>query len=427
MEAVKTRKTAVDELSISYDVEALRKSEYINRQLIQTLAAAIYTCDADGYITFYNKAAVELWGREPEIGKDLWCGSWKIFDPEDGSPMSLSDCPMARALKGGKPIRGEEIIVERPDGIRRNILPHPDPIFDTNGAVIAAVNMLVDITHLKEKENELRRSENKLKRLAKDLKIRVEERTRELKDANASLITINKELEQFAFIASHDMQEPLRKIKTFTNRLDRNSTDQLDEVSKSYLSKIKSSSERMEALIHDVLNYSRLGYFENQFVETDLNQIVQNVLNDFEVLIEEKRAVINSDKLPVISAIPLQMNQLFHNLFSNALKFSKENEPCKVSIRSRMLTRGDVSERNLNTNFTYCEIVFQDNGIGFKQEFADSVFKIFKRLNSKDKYEGSGIGLALCKKIVHIHQGEIFAESTLNSGTAFRFILPVRK
>jgi PAS domain S-box-containing protein len=427
MEAVKTRTSTVDDLSLSNNVDALRKSEYINKQLIQTLAAAIYTCDADGYITFYNKAAVELWGREPEIGKDLWCGSWKIFDPEDGSPMSLSDCPMARALKGGKPIRGEEIIVERPDGVRRNILPHPDPIFDTNGEVIAAVNMLVDITDLKEKENELRRSEAKLKRLAKDLKIRVEERTRELKNANASLTSINKELEQFAFIASHDMQEPLRKIKTFTNRLDRNSTDQLDEVSKSYLSKIKSSSERMEALIHDVLNYSRLGYFENQFVETDLNEIVQNVLSDFEVLIEEKGAIITSDKLPVISAIPLQMNQLFHNLFSNALKFSKEDERCKVSIRSRILTSDDVSEKNLNTTATYCEIVFQDNGIGFKQEFADSIFKIFKRLNSKDKYEGSGIGLALCKKIVNIHQGEIFAESTLNTGTTFRFILPVQK
>jgi two-component system CheB/CheR fusion protein len=183
----------------------------------------------------------------------------------------------------------------------------------------------------------------------------------------------------------------------------------------------------MEALIHDVLNYSRLGYFENQFVDTDLNQIVQNVLNDFEVLIEEKRAVINSDKLPVISAIPLQMNQLFHNLFSNALKFSKDDEQCKVSIRSRMLTPEDVSEKNLNKNSTYCEIIFQDNGIGFKQEFADSIFKIFKRLNSKDKYEGSGIGLALCKKIVNIHQGEIFAESTQNHGTTFRFILPVRK
>jgi PAS domain S-box-containing protein len=427
MEIQKPPSTSVDHLSIQPSIEALKRSEYINRQLVQTLAAAIYTCDADGYITFYNKAAVELWGREPQIGKDLWCGSWKIYNPDDGSRMDLSDCPMARALKGGKPVRGEEIIVERPDGVRRNILPHPDPIFDTNGKVIAAVNMLVDITTLKQKENELRSSEEKLKRLANDLKIRVEERTRELNDANASLTSINKELEQFAFIASHDMQEPLRKIKTFTNRLDRNSADQLDQVSKSYLNKIKSSSERMEALIHDVLNYSRLGYFENQFVETDLNQTVQNLLNDFEVLIEEKRAVINSDKLPVIPAIPLQMNQLFHNLFSNALKFSKADEPCKLSIRSRALNPKEVSEKNLNTRFSYSEIIFQDNGIGFKQEFADSIFKIFKRLNSKDKYEGSGIGLALCKKIVSIHQGEIYAESGLNDGTTIRIILPVKK
>ena len=416
----------VSDDQMHHALTALQRNEYLHNQLVQNLAAAIYTCDVNGYITFYNKAAAELWGREPEIGKDLWCGSWKIFSPQDGKQMSLDDCPMAKALKGGKSVRGEEIVVERPDGVRRNILPYPDPIFDSSGEVIAAVNMLVDITELRNQENKLRQSEGNLKQLTKDLDKRVDERTAELKDANASLTSINKELEQFAFIASHDMQEPLRKIKTFTNRLEKKS-EVLDEISRSYLMKIKKSSGRLENLIHDVLNYSRIGYLDNQFVEIDLNEILKNVREDFEVMIEERAAVITHNTLPIICAIPFQMNQLFYNIVGNSLKFCKEEEPCNLTIASRALSLVEVLTSGLDEKLSYCEITVKDNGIGFRQELAEAIFSIFKKLNGNSKYEGSGIGLALCRKIVNIHRGQIFARSAVDTGTTIHIILPLVK
>lgn len=407
--------------------EDFQKNADIQRQLIETLAAAIYTCDADGCITFYNKAAVELWGREPEIGKDLWCGSWKIFRPENGEPMALDECPMAKALKEGKSIRGEEIIVERPDGIRRNILPHPDPIFDDNGHVVAAVNMLVDITELKSTENELRKSEETLKQLTKDLEKRVEERTAQLIKTNNSLMNANRELEQFAFVASHDMQEPVRKIKTFTSRLAKRSDSVLDEVSKEYLRKISISSERIEHLIHDILHYSRLDHEDSRFVLTDLNEILYNVLCDLELTIEEKKAIIEvSGELPVLKAIPLQITQVFNNIISNSLKFCNTSYTCKIVIASRSISGEEASRWNLDASNSYFEITFADNGIGFNSNYAEAIFNIFKRLNPKDSYDGSGIGLSVCRKIVTAHSGHIFAESEIGKGTVFHVILPGR-
>ena len=414
------------DIQVNHTLEALRKSEYLHQQVIQNLSAAIYTCDANGYITYYNKAAAELWGREPEIGKDLWCGSWKIFDPEDGKRVSLDECPMAKALKGRKSVRGEEIIVERPDGVRRNIMPHPDPIFDENGKVVAAVNMLVDITSLKKTENQLRESEKQYKQIAEELEKRVDERTQDLKSANQALQRSNEELEQFAFIASHDMQEPLRKIKTFSQRLAKKNSDVLDDTGKSYLEKIKNSADRMTGLINDVLNYSRFLYIDDQFVKTDLNQVLKDVLDDLEIVIEEKGAQVKSEDLPAVTAIPLLMNQLFHNLISNSLKFCREEESrCVIDIQARSLSPSEAAARHLNESFSYCEITVQDNGIGFKQEFAEAIFSIFKRLNTRDKYEGSGIGLALCRKIINTHRGDIFAKSIVGEGTTIHVILPL--
>ncbi len=140
------------------DQEALRLSQNRYRELIQSLPAAVYTCDAEGRIQLYNQAAVRLWGREPEIGKDLWCGSWKIYRP-DGTPLPLDQCPMAVTLREGRAVRGEEIVIERPDGTKRHVLPHPEPIRDASGAVIGAVNMLIDVTERKQLDDHLRESE----------------------------------------------------------------------------------------------------------------------------------------------------------------------------------------------------------------------------------------------------------------------------
>lgn len=405
-------------------VKFLQEKEYIHQQLVQGLAAALYTCDADGYIKFYNKSAVELWGREPEIGKDLWCGSWKIFRP-DGTPLSFDECPMAKVLKTGKPVRNEEIIVERPDGVRRNIMPYPGPIFDSSGKLVEAVNMLVDITDLKQKETALRNSEEKYKQIAEDLEGRVVERTKELQQANTALKHTNEELEEFAFIASHDMQEPLRKIKTFVLRLQERTPELINEKAEFYLSKITNASERMSNLINDILHYSRLSQIDSAFEPTDLNEVLKNVLTDFEVSIEEKGAIIQNEELPIVQAIPLQMNQLFHNLLTNSLKFCRNEIPCEISISSKQLLTEEVLQYGLNEDLSYCEISFKDNGIGFEQKFSENIFRIFERLNTRDKYKGTGIGLALCRKIINKHHGKIFASSTLNEGTVMHVILPI--
>lgn len=401
----------------------LKENERRHTQLIESLAAAIYKCNKDGYITFFNKAAVELWGRTPQIGKDLWCGSWKIFTPE-GDAMLFDDCPMAKALKEGRSIRGQEILIERPDGVRVNVMPHPDPIFDQSGNVIEAVNMLVDITEIKRKENELRQSETHLIQLTQELEARVESRTKDLNEANDALSRSNKELEEFAFIASHDMQEPLRKIKAFSQKLE-NRNDALDEDSRTYIRKIRNGADRMAALIHDVLEFARMTHVTRQFIHTDLNEVVSSIIDDFEIYIEEKKATVKSTTLPTIKAVPLQMRQLFQNLIGNSLKFARKDLPCTIDIKSRLLDDQERNDHGLIDNYSYCETTITDNGIGFKQEHAETIFKIFHRLNHRSTYEGSGIGLALCRKIIGIHSGMLFATSEENVGTCFTVILPV--
>ena len=398
------------------------ENKYYN-QLVGNLAAAVYTCDTNGIITWFNNAAAILWGREPEIGRDLWCGSWKIFWP-DGAAMEFDKCPMAITLKEHRPVRGQEIVIERPDGERRHIMPHPDPIYDLNGEIAGAVNLLVDITELKHNEKALEESMDQYRLLSEELEKRVIDRTRELTKANLALIRSNRDLEQFAFVASHDMQEPLRKINTFAKRLDRTNGENLNQAGLQYLQKIINTGNRMSVLIRDVLNYSKIG-FDKQFELTNLNDILQSELDEFEWLIEQKQVKITSDVLPVLQAIPSQMSQLFHNILSNSIKFCRENATCEINIQYRLVSSETVKSRNLNPALSYSEIILKDNGIGFSQEYAESVFKIFERLNGREKYEGTGIGLALCRKIVNLHQGDIFAESSEGQGTAVHIILPV--
>jgi signal transduction histidine kinase len=393
-------------------------------QLLQGLATATYTCDKYGYIKSYNKAAVDLWGREPEIGRDLWCGSWKIYETDGITRLPLDNCPMAITLKEGIAVRGRELLVERPDGERRNVMPYPSPIFDNAGKVVEAVNMLVDITDLKKNERALKESEERYKELALNGEKKVEQRIVELTRSNDELHAINSELEQFAFVAAHDMQEPLRKIKTFSQRLEANGKV-IDEDSLKYLIKITSASERMSNLINDLLIYSRIGYLDKEFEQVDLNIELNKVLNDLEIAVEEKNAAITCDNLPVIYGRGLQLNQLLYNIINNSLKFSKCTHTCKISITAQSLTGEEVKKYSLNEKQEFTDIIFTDNGIGFEQEFADSIFNIFERLEPRDKYEGTGIGLALCKKIANMHGGKIFAESTVGEGTSFHVILPL--
>jgi two-component system, chemotaxis family, CheB/CheR fusion protein len=183
----------------------------------------------------------------------------------------------------------------------------------------------------------------------------------------------------------------------------------------------------MSDLINALLNYSRLSHPEDNFIKTDLNDIAKKVISDFDIVIHEKNALITLDKLPTVDAIPLQINQLFHNLISNSLKFSRNGVTPEVRISSRLLSAEEVEEKGLNENTTYCQIIVKDNGIGFEQEYAEKIFIIFQRLNGKQEYKGTGIGLAICKKIVDTHRGRIFAEGKEGIGAAFNIILPIKQ
>jgi signal transduction histidine kinase len=254
--------------------------------------------------------------------------------------------------------------------------------------------------------------------------------TETLRKKNIELEHLNKSLDQFASIASHDLQEPLRKIQTFTTLLKRQCNNNVSRESSELIDKIKGSSERMSLLINDVLNFSRIVHVENMFIRTDLNQVLSSTLKDFDLLILEKEASIRIENLPVVEAIPLQINQLFYNLVGNALKFSKIGKPASLSISSRILpfeeTENEFNLRfNLNKRLSYSEISFEDNGIGFDQQFAEQIFSIFERLNNQQQYSGTGIGLALCQKIVQHHHGGIRAEGKENGGAVFYVLLPL--
>jgi two-component system CheB/CheR fusion protein len=200
---------------------------------------------------------------------------------------------------------------------------------------------------------------------------------------------------------------------------------ELKETAKKYIDKVSASAARMAGLIRDLLDYSRLTQKSLQFERTDLNEILKHVLNDYEVLINQKQASIKADNLPRLEAIPLQMNQLFFNLVGNALKFTKRNVAPFITITVKDLEEEKKATfKSLNPHKKYCEITVRDNGIGFNQEYADKIFTIFQKLNEKSMYGGYGIGLALCRKIVDNHSGIIYAEGNLKEGATFVFILP---
>ena len=626
--------------------------------LIDNLEVAIYTCNADGLITMYNAAAVRLWGREPEIGKDLWCGSWKIYELDGITEIPLEMCPMALTLKEGKPVNGHEILIQKPDGERRFVIPYPRPFLDEQGIVTGAINLLVDVTEYKRREQreaqlaaivdssddaiasktlngiitswntgaqkifgystaemvgqsvfkiipidrwqeeyyiqDQLRNGNKIdhyetKRMTKDGRIievsltispildktgkiigaskiarditrqirttqslqeseeryklavetanlgawaldiatteivfsaqcknilgindddlhstldelmalvcpedinqvrqqiaeaidsrlhsyynmeyrvyrkndhtikwvrvkakmyinedskpqkligtmlditdernskdrlekTVKERTSELEKMNERLQRSNSELEQFAYIASHDLQEPLRKIQTYIGIIGESTSEDATK----YFSKIRKSASRMSTLIQDVLNYSRIGKDDSQFTNVNLNRILEDLKNDYENLICEKRAIITSSDLTEIHGNESQIRQLFANLLSNALKFCVAD--CRISITSDYPGLQERSVHDfLDPDKSYIRLVFSDNGIGFDNKYAEKIFMIFQRLHHNSNYAGTGIGLSLCKKIVENHHGYIVADSPTGTGATFTVWLP---
>ena len=663
------------------------KTLFSSDDILNSLPAAVYVCDAAGYVIKFNDAAVKLWGRTPEIGKDLWCGSWKMYDL-DGSLIPLDICPMAELLKTGKAVAGKEIIIEQPGGKRFNVLPHAQLLYDPRGLLAGAVNVMVTITgqrrydttkrhsvelpagvqsapvdnryhamvaevedyammllskdgtieswnrgaekikgyredeilgknfrifyppsdlvsglpdrllaeaaemgkanhegwrvrndgtrfwgsisitaihnregdvigfskvtrdlterrnqelriqqineDLKLKNELLRRSEERYNRMVTEVedyviilidtdgiiqnwnkgaqKIKgylpeeiigkhfsifypVEDRnnkipqklleeaaangkslhegwrlrkdgsrfwgsvvitalhnddgaviaftkvTRDLTEKkraderlHASAITlqqknrelerINQELSSFAYISSHDLQEPLRKIQTFADRIVETEFENLTEKGKDYFRRMQAGAARMQRLIRDILAYSRTTTTEKIFEEKDLNELLAQSKSELEVTITEKNAVIKSDRLPTLKVIPFQVLQLFNNLLNNALKFSRDGVPPHVVVKCDMEVDTDILDLLPQPNQKYYHIIFSDNGVGFESEYKTKIFEVFQRLHTRSEYPGTGIGLAICKKIVENHNGLITAYGEVGKGATFHVYLP---
>lgn len=499
------------------NTEKTSKTSDLNKDILEALPLAVYVCNLKGEVIFYNRAAIALWGREPETGTDLWCGSCKIYDV-DGVELTLDEYPTALASKEMTNYTSKEVIIERPDGSRTYVQPHIAVITDAEGSVTCFLTTLTDITEKRKNEllaqqleqkidevqdysillldtngyiiswnkgaekmkgykedeilgknfdsfytdedrennlpktfietasikgrvkhegwrirkdgtkfwgyvviNALYNENNKIIGFSKVTRDLTERKLSEdqLKNYALDIEFRSKQLEEYAYIASHDLQEPLRKIQVFGEMLENSLDDK--EAMLHYIEKINSSARRMTTLIKDVLKYSQLSRAEELFETTNLNIVLQNVLEDFDLLIEQQNVTIVGTVLPTLKGIPIQLHQLFSNLISNSIKFRKPNP--LIEIFTEAPTADDIKANPLLSTATpYIKIIFKDNGLGFEQQYDDQIFKMFKRLGNTP---GTGIGLALCKKIVENHNGSISVTSQLNEGTTFTIFMPL--
>ncbi len=289
----------------------------------------------------------------------------------------------------------------------------------------AKVGVLIELYRktrlLHEQEQKLIAINRSLENEVKDRKAseeKVIQLNRQLLQNINSLESANKDLEQFAFMASHDLQEPLRKILMFSDRLFQKYQNVLQDDVR-LINRIQSSAERMQALIVDILAFSRISIDKPSFVTSDMNEIVREIVADIEDEIKLKNAVITVEQLPLLRVNPRLIRMLFYNLINNALKYAKK----EVTPEIRISVENGVTLQSTERNF--CRIFVEDNGIGFDQKYAEDIFGMFKRLHHESEFAGTGIGLALCKKIVEQHNGAIAALSNLNSGSRFIVSLPL--
>lgn len=277
-------------------------------------------------------------------------------------------------------------------------------------------------SQLKEMKNLLSK-EIKIRKEAQDnLEIRIAERTKELVLKNEELELKNHELQQFSWVVSHDLNEPIRKIQIFI-KIIKDLYLAKDEKAVDYVNRTIKSAERMQTLITDLLAYSRLSS-KVQPEKTDLNIVLQEVLSDFDYLIESKGAAVRTNVLPTIDSIPSQLRQVFQNLIGNALKFSNNTDHPLIEVTSEYIETKSFDAKP-SPEGKYCRITVKDNGIGFDEIYLDRIFIIFQSLNDRQSYEGTGIGLAIAKKIIEKHNGLITAKSEVGKGASFIMVLPL--
>ncbi|HVG40385.1 MAG TPA: ATP-binding protein [Chitinophagaceae bacterium] len=396
IEAIRTGQ--VDALVVQggngHQLYTLKSADHTYRMFIEKMTEGAVTLNREGLILFCNSQFATLVNmphskviglsfdefiapENKEYYSQLFAGCWK------------ADCKGEVLLRSGNnttPVQLSLNTLDLDEGISLSII-------------------LTDLTLQKESQRQLRQN------------------NAQLEDINKALEESNHDLQQFASVASHDLQEPLRKIQIFSNLMQERE-NMLTPESKKYLSKIIESSGRMKTLIIDILNYSRLSanYLQQECV--DLNEMVKELLDDFELIVADKNATFHIDKLPCIDVNRGQIRQVFQNIISNALKFSKKDVAPLITIRYKRIREKSFTAVE-QSDGPYCLLRIRDNGIGFDEKYVNNIFALFERLNAKDKYEGTGIGLAIAKKIIDKHNGLITAKSKEDEGSEFCIILPI--
>jgi two-component system CheB/CheR fusion protein len=375
------------------------------RFLAESMPLILWTAWPNGEINFVNQQFTTYTGLTMEKIRDA--GWESILHPDDVPVWSRT---WNNALR-----KKEDFVLEvrirRNDGQYHWFLLRTRVQKDLSGTAMLWVGTNTDI--------------HEQKMLAEVMEQRVQERTNALQKANYELESSNAELQQYAFVASHDLKEPLRKIHMFGNMLRERYQDQMEEKAVDYLNRIINSSSRMTNLINDLLRFSRLSQM-NFFEKVPLETIIREILSDLEVLIQEKNAIVTVGQMPTIEAVPSQIRQVFQNLLSNAFKFSRKDVQPMISIMANRIAEKKF-DSIADPEGPYACITITDNGIGFDEKYLDKIFVLFQRLHTKDKYEGTGIGLAVTRKIIEKHHGIITAHSREKEGATFTIILPVKQ
>ena len=386
------RSKDVLELHVQARTQELQKLQRRYEHILNSAGEGIYGLDMQGKTTFVNPAAAKLtgWKVEELVGR---------LEHEVFHRIAPTGSGTAFLGKNGDGLT--EQIFYRKDGASFPVEYVRAPIMENNKQM-GAVVIFKDIT-------ERKRAEETLARKA------------------AELARSNAELEQFAYVASHDLQEPLRKIRAFGDRL----KSKVDEVNlkdgRDYLERMQSAAARMQTLINDLLTFSRVISTTQPFVPVDLTAVTREVLTDLEVRIEQTKATVEVGALPAIDADHMQMRQLLQNVIGNALKFRSPDVSPIVKIHAQIIKKPFASTAEPTPDDEICELTIQDNGIGFDEKYTDKIFAMFQRLHGRSEYEGTGVGLAVCRRITDRHGGTIVAKSKPGEGATFIIRLPVHQ
>lgn len=380
---------------------AIHQQSRILKCILDSIGDAVLVADESGQFLLFNPAAEELFrlGPSPTI-TDTWTKRYGLFAPDMITPYPTRELPLVRAMRG-ESVDGAEVYVRHAavsDGIWTSA--NARPLKDEQGTVRGGVVVFRNITERKQAEEQLTAFALQLKRS-------------------------NRELQEFASVASHDLQEPLRKIQAFGDRLQAKLSTGLDSQARDYLERMLTAASRMRSLIDDLLTFSRVTTKAQPFLPVDLNLIAHEVLSDLESRLHQTGGKVEVAELPTIEADPLQMRQLFQNLMSNGLKFHRAEQAPLLKIQARILPPGTRVNHSAS-DVRFCEISVQDNGIGFDEKYLDRLFHVFQRLHGRSEYEGTGMGLAICRRITERHGGAITAKSAPGKGATFFVTLPLK-